>query len=91
MAKRSQCLQDGIYISKFLILHPQDTDTSLPYQRYWIEYNKCEGGRKYLFNCPISVTKRLRIEESVPYREWIDYSDEKVLIHGPFNFSTLNK
>ena len=95
MKKHSSCLQDGKFIVNFLIMHPKDTGVWFQHKRYWIEYHKIQSLKRLhksyhlLQPSDISVLKAEQ-EELVPYREWINFTDSDTIIHGPFNFATLN-
>ena len=93
--KYPQCLQTGKFIVNFLIEHPKDTTKSFENKRYWTEYHESSSfkqlGTKYHLIQPSETSQIIAKQQNlVPYREWINLSDPSILIHGPFNFATLN-
>jgi hypothetical protein len=95
MLKYPNCLQDGKFIMNFLIQHPKDTDIPFQYKRFWIEYHKILS-QKRLHNQfhiiqPSDMSHKLAKQQDLtPYRKWVNLKDNSIIIHGPFNFTTIN-
>jgi hypothetical protein len=95
MLKSPSCLQDGKFIMNFLIQHPKDSDIPVQYQRFWIEYHKVLSPKKlhtqYHIIQPSDISSKIATKQDLtPYREWINIKDDSIIIHGPFNFATIN-
>jgi hypothetical protein len=95
MSKYPQCLQTGKFIANFLIQHPKDSESSFENKRYWTEYHESLSNKQlnihYHLIQPSEVTQRIATQQNlVPYREWINLSDDSIRLHGPFDFAVLN-
>ena len=79
----------------FLIQHPHDTTLPHQYKRYWTEYHRTLGTKKLHSNYdlikPSDIEAKVaKSNHLVPYREWINMKDDKNILHGPFDFATVN-
>ena len=95
MLKYPTCLQDGKFIMNFLIQHPKDNNTPYKFKRFWIEYHKILSQKRlhtqYHIIQPSELSTKLASNQDLtPYREWINIKDPATIIHGPFNFATIN-
>jgi hypothetical protein len=80
---------------QFLIQHFNDNSVNLTEKRYWLEYHSHHQqktlGSQYHLIPPTSVSNEIAITRNlVPFREWIYLSQQDQLLHGPFDFATLN-
>ena len=95
MLKYHNCLQDGKFIMNFLIQHPKDSSTPFKFKRFWIEYHKILSQKKlhnqYHIIQPSDLSEKLAKNQNLtPYREWVNIKDPNTIVHGPFNFATIN-
>jgi hypothetical protein len=95
MKLHPSCLQDGKFLVQFYIQHFNDNSVNLTDQRFWLEYHSTSNaktlGSQYHLIPPTSVSSEIaKARNLVPYREWIYLSHAENLLHGPFDFATLN-
>ena len=95
MIKHSKCLQDGRFIAEFYTHHVQDNTLDWMSKIFWLEYHKSDRvkrlSEKYYLLPPTDISvKQASLKNLVPYREYIQFGDPSVLIHGPFQFAKLN-
>jgi hypothetical protein len=95
MQLHPSCLQDGKFLVNFLIQHRHDDSVNLPDKRFWLEYHAAASAKtlssRYHLLTPSTVNPQIALNRNlVPYREWIQLRHDDRLIHGPFDFSTLN-
>jgi hypothetical protein len=95
MRQYPNCLQDGKFIMNFLIRHPKDNTLPIHHARFWIEYHKILSPKRlhtqFHIIQPSDISHKLASKQNLtPYREWVNLKDESIIIHGPFNFSTIN-
>jgi hypothetical protein len=89
------CLQDGRFLMEFFIEHHRDKNLDICSRRYWLEYHKTNSHKSLSMNYHIlqpsqyseATAKSMGL---VPYREWMQVNDPSVVLHGPFDFATLN-
>ena len=82
----TSCLQDGKFIANFLITHPCDKNNQYHHKCYWIEYHKLLNPKRlhheYHLIQPSDVSElKAEKEDLVPYHEWIDLTDNNIVIH----------
>jgi hypothetical protein len=89
------CLQDGRFLAEFYIEHHRDKQHDITHRRYWLEYHESNSHKS--ISVDYHIIQPSQYSESVatskrltPYREWINIDDPDILLHGPFNFATLN-
>lgn len=92
---KPECLQSGLFLVTFYILHPLDVKVTLLDQRYWIEYHPADSphqlNKDYKLIQPTDMSPKIaHSNKLVPYQEWLHICDGATHIHGPFNFSTKN-
>ena len=95
ISKHANCLQDGKFIMNFLIQHPKDNNQPFTYKRYWLEYHKMlslkQLHNQYHIIQPSDISHKMATNQDLtPYREWINIHNNTNILHGPFNFATLN-
>lgn len=95
MKLHPSCLQDGKFIVNFYIEHVNDASVNLTEKRFWLEYHyasnvKTIGSRFHLIQPSAVSGKIARDRNLTPYREWVYLQQDEILIHGPFNFATVN-
>jgi hypothetical protein len=95
MRLHPSCLQDGKFLVQFFIQHYNDESVNLTEKRYWLEYhsqhNQKTLGSQYHLIPPTTLSSDIALTRNlVPYREWIYLSQHHQVLHGPFNFATLN-
>ncbi len=91
------CLQDGRFLMEFNTLHYTNVWFNATNQRYWLQYHSFGD-----IATPTSSTKTHLIWPSdtskahaarhrlVPFCHWINLLHSGTLIHGPFEFATVN-
>jgi hypothetical protein len=89
------CLQDGRFLMKFFIEHYQDKNLDICNRIYWLEYHKTNSHKSLSMNYHILQSSQYSEATAqsmglVPYRKWMQASDPSVVLHGPFDFATLN-
>ena len=62
---------------------------------YWTKYHRILGTKKLHSNFelikPSNITSKIAKKNNLTsYREWVNVRDEKVILHSPFNFATIN-
>jgi hypothetical protein len=95
MRLHPSCLQDGKFLVQYFIEHFNDKTVNLTDKRYWLEYHSHENrktlGVQYHLIPPTSVSSDIaRARNLVPFCAWVYLSQPNHLLHGPFNFSTVN-
>jgi hypothetical protein len=96
MEKNPACLQNGSFIAEFLMEHYRDKQLLYEDKRFWLEYHHVVLGKqwsdKYHLLQPSDLsTKTAKDRNLQTYREWVNFNDPAVYVHGPFEFATLNK
>jgi hypothetical protein len=89
------CLQDGRFLMEFFIEHHRDQSLDICNRQYWLEYHKTNSHKSisvdYHILQPSQYSAGMASSMGLtPYREWIQVDDPSVVLHGPFNFVTLN-
>jgi hypothetical protein len=89
------CLQDGRFLVEFFIEHHRDKQLDITQRRYWLEYHRSDSHKS--ISVDYHIIQPSQYSESVaaskrltPYREWLNIDNSEILLHGPFNFATLN-
>ena len=95
LQQHPSCLQDGRFLVEFFIEHHRDQQLDITNRRYWLEYHESNSHKS--ISVDYHILQPSQYSESVatskrltPYREWINIDDSDILLHGPFNFATLN-
>jgi hypothetical protein len=75
--------------------HPADKSYNLAHQRYWREYHEVEGNYNIYHNFhllkPSEQTQQYASANSLkPFQQWLYLYDNNTILHGPFNFATIN-
>jgi hypothetical protein len=96
MEKNPACLQNGSFIAEFLMEHYRDKQLLYEDKRFWLEYHHVVLGNqwsdKYHLLQPSDLsTKTAKDRNLQTYREWVNFNDPAVYVHGPFEFATLNQ
>ncbi len=91
------CLQDGRFLMEFYSLHHADTWFNASNQQYWLQYHSIGN-----IATPTSSTTTHLIQPSdtseahaarhqlVPFCCWINLLHSGTLLHGPFEFTSVN-
>ena len=95
MQQHASCLQDGGFLAVFFIEHHRDKQHDLTHRRYWLEYHESNSHKSisvdYHIIQPSQYSETVATSKQLtPYREWINIDNPDILLHGPFNFATLN-
>jgi hypothetical protein len=95
MSQHPSAMQDGKFLVEFLIAHPSDSKFNEPNKRYWTEFHHCFGSYKlheqyHLVKPSIDRPAYCRKNSLVPFSQWVNLNHSDVLIHGPFNFASIN-
>ena len=96
MKLNPQALTNGKFLVHSLMQHPNDSAYSLIQQRYWPHYNDKsipmdEYTSQVKFIRPVPEASTFAEKNNLPpIRFWVQLNDPSVLIHGPFNFATVN-
>ncbi len=98
MASYSSCLIDGQFLVDFYISHPSDYWYNAINQHFWLQYHSQDD---ILANSTSANTHLLRPTDSsdtfaarhklLPLWKYINLTHTDTFIHGPFDFSTINK
>ena len=90
------CLHDGRYLVNFLICHPKDRPLHPRNQRWWLEYHaastvaRLHQGDYHLLRPDSHSEQYAKKHRLHPFCQWISLLHDKVYIHGPFEFATIN-
>jgi hypothetical protein len=91
------CLQDGRFLMEFHTLHHADIWFNTSNQQYWLQYHSTGN-----IATPTSSTTTHLIQPSdtseahaahhqlVPFCRWINLLHSSTLLHGPFEFASVN-
>jgi hypothetical protein len=91
------CLQDGRFLMEFYTLHHADVWFNASNQQYWLQYHSIGN-----ITTPTSSTTTHLIRPSdtseehaarhrlVPFCRWINLLHSGTLLHGPFEFASVN-
>jgi hypothetical protein len=88
-------LQNGNFLVRYLICHPDDRNFSAPNQRHWTEYHKSTG--QYVVNTNFHLVRPsshsatyCEQKQLVSYDQWLHINHTDIYIHGPFDFARIN-
>eukprot|EP00956_Cyclotella_meneghiniana_P028882 scaffold68484_cov41-Cyclotella_meneghiniana.AAC.4 len=90
------CLHDGRYLVYFLICHPKDRHLHPQNQRWRLEYHpastvaRLHQGDYHLLRPDSHSALYAREHRLHPFCQWINLLHDKVYLHGPFEFATIN-
>ncbi len=87
-------LQDGRFLVKFYVAHPQDMRCSAINHGYWLKYcvlNGITDGRidAHLITPSDTSEERAANHNLQPVRRWVNLTHADTYIHGPFDFATV--
>eukprot|EP00956_Cyclotella_meneghiniana_P040943 scaffold210020_cov47-Cyclotella_meneghiniana.AAC.2 len=96
MSLNPTCLHDGRFLVYFLICHPKDRQLHPQNQRWWLEYHAASTVARlhqgdYQLLRPDSHSAIYAKENQLhPFCQWVNLLHDKVYLHGPFDFATIN-
>jgi hypothetical protein len=91
------CLQDGRFLLEFYTLHHADVCFNATNQQYWLQYyavsnitTPTSSKQTHLIQPSNTSKDHAARQRLVPFRRWINLLHCNVLLHGPFEFATIN-
>ena len=98
MASYSSCLVDSRYLVDFYIPQPSDYWYTAINQRFWLQFHSQEdilanstSANTHLL-CPTDSSDTYAARHKLlPFQKYINLTHTDTFIHGPFDFSTINK
>jgi hypothetical protein len=91
------CLQDGQFLMEFYTLHHADVWFNASNQRYWLQYHSIgdiatptPSTRTHLIQPSDTSEVHAAHHRLVPFRRWINLLHSSTLLHGCFEFASVN-
>jgi hypothetical protein len=87
-------LQDGRFLVKFYVAHPNDVRLNATNEQFWLQYCNHTAPTfgtmdTHLITPSDTSEKRALYQHLVPVRCWVNLTHSDIFIHGPFNFATI--